>query len=153
MPLSKARERLMLRALNRYGTGPDGCAQAWLSLPHSMRVFYPHAYCSRSATWKIPTVYPVLTLDLHSSYQETHTSLICALIDISGGDCFSSLFIKKVRRIDCPSVCDCQSVERGRGSQAVYPGSQSQARRLGVDTRRAKQTGGHKLSSGRDVAF
>lgn len=49
MPLSKARERLMLRALNRYGTGPDGCAQAWLSLPHSMRVFYPHAYCSRSA--------------------------------------------------------------------------------------------------------
>lgn len=50
MPLSKARERLMLRALNRYGTGPDGCAQAWLSLPHSVRVFYPHAYCSRSAT-------------------------------------------------------------------------------------------------------
>uniref|UniRef100_A0A3Q3W3H2 Pseudouridylate synthase PUS7L n=1 Tax=Mola mola TaxID=94237 RepID=A0A3Q3W3H2_MOLML len=49
MPLSKARERLMLRALNRYGTGPDGCAQAWLSLPHSVRVFYPHAYCSRSA--------------------------------------------------------------------------------------------------------
>ncbi|KAM6895861.1 pseudouridylate synthase PUS7L isoform 2-T3 [Xenentodon cancila] len=47
MPLSKARERLMLRAMNRYGTGPDGCAQAWLSLPHSMRVFYPHAYCSR----------------------------------------------------------------------------------------------------------
>lgn len=49
MPLSKPRERLMLRALNRYGTGPDGCAQAWLSLPHSMRVFYLHAYCSRSA--------------------------------------------------------------------------------------------------------
>lgn len=53
MPLSKARERLMLRALNRYGTGPDGCAQAWLSLPHSMRVFYPHAYCSRSAARRI----------------------------------------------------------------------------------------------------
>ncbi|XP_006780700.1 pseudouridylate synthase 7 homolog-like protein isoform X1 [Neolamprologus brichardi] len=47
MPLSKPRERLMLRALNRYGTGPDGCDQAWLSLPHSMRIFYPHAYCSR----------------------------------------------------------------------------------------------------------
>ncbi|XP_041833049.1 pseudouridylate synthase 7 homolog-like protein [Melanotaenia boesemani] len=47
MPLSKPRERLMLRALNRYGTGPGGCVQAWLSLPHSMRVFYPHAYCSR----------------------------------------------------------------------------------------------------------
>lgn len=49
MPLSKPRERLMLRALNRYGVGPDGCAQAWLSLPHSTRVFYLHAYCSRSA--------------------------------------------------------------------------------------------------------
>ncbi|XP_013872431.1 pseudouridylate synthase PUS7L isoform X2 [Austrofundulus limnaeus] len=47
MPLSKPRERLMLRALNRYGGGADGCVQAWLSLPHSMRVFYPHAYCSR----------------------------------------------------------------------------------------------------------
>uniref|UniRef100_A0A8C6SPP9 Pseudouridylate synthase PUS7L n=1 Tax=Neogobius melanostomus TaxID=47308 RepID=A0A8C6SPP9_9GOBI len=47
MPVSKARERLMLRALNRYGTGPHGCAQAWLSLPHSMRIFYLHAYCSR----------------------------------------------------------------------------------------------------------
>lgn len=49
MPFSKPRERLMLRALNRYGTGPEGSAQAWLSLPHSTRVFYPHAYCSRSA--------------------------------------------------------------------------------------------------------
>ncbi|KAM9831939.1 LOW QUALITY PROTEIN: pseudouridylate synthase PUS7L-like [Neosynchiropus ocellatus] len=47
MPLSKVRERLMLRALNRFGSGPDGCTQAWLSLPHSSRVFYPHAYCSR----------------------------------------------------------------------------------------------------------
>lgn len=47
MPVSKARERLMLRALNRYGPGPDGCVQAWLSLPHSMRIFYLHAYCSR----------------------------------------------------------------------------------------------------------
>ncbi|KAM6984805.1 pseudouridylate synthase PUS7L-like [Aplochiton taeniatus] len=47
MPPSKARERLMLRALHRYGTGPEGCTRAWLSLPHGMRVFYPHAYCSR----------------------------------------------------------------------------------------------------------
>lgn len=39
----------MLRALNRYGTSPEGCTQAWLSLPHSTRVFYPHAYCSRWA--------------------------------------------------------------------------------------------------------
>ncbi|XP_068611430.1 pseudouridylate synthase PUS7L [Brachionichthys hirsutus] len=60
MPLSKARERLMLRALNRYGTGPDGCAQAWLSLPHSMRVFYPHAYCSR--VWNDAAAHRLTTL-------------------------------------------------------------------------------------------
>ncbi|KAM7367060.1 hypothetical protein PAMP_014985 [Pampus punctatissimus] len=60
MPLSKARERLMLRALNRYGTGPDGCAQAWLSLPHSMRVFYPHAYCSR--VWNEAVAHRLATL-------------------------------------------------------------------------------------------
>ncbi|XP_062338980.1 pseudouridylate synthase PUS7L isoform X1 [Osmerus eperlanus] len=47
MPMSKPRERIMLRALHRYGTGPEGCARAWLALPHGMRVFYPHAYCSR----------------------------------------------------------------------------------------------------------
>nr|XP_020455356.1 pseudouridylate synthase 7 homolog-like protein isoform X2 [Monopterus albus] len=60
MPLSKARERLMLRALNRYGTGPDGCAKAWLSLPHSMRVFYPHAYCSR--VWNEAAAHRLATL-------------------------------------------------------------------------------------------
>ncbi|XP_022605205.1 pseudouridylate synthase 7 homolog-like protein isoform X1 [Seriola dumerili] len=60
MPLSKARERLMLRALNRYGTGADGCAQAWLSLPHSMRVFYPHAYCSR--VWNEAAAHRLATL-------------------------------------------------------------------------------------------
>lgn len=47
MPSYKARERLMLRALHRYSSGPEGCSRAWLSLPHSMRVFYVHAYCSR----------------------------------------------------------------------------------------------------------
>ncbi|KAM4569197.1 pseudouridylate synthase PUS7L isoform 1-T2 [Odontesthes bonariensis] len=60
MPLSKPRERLMLRALNRYGTGPDGCVQAWLSLPHSMRVFYPHAYCSR--VWNDAAAHRLATL-------------------------------------------------------------------------------------------
>ncbi|XP_037318383.2 pseudouridylate synthase PUS7L isoform X2 [Pungitius pungitius] len=60
MPLSKARERLMLRALNRYGTGPDGCTQAWLSLPHSTRVFYPHAYCSR--VWNEAVAHRLTTL-------------------------------------------------------------------------------------------
>ncbi|XP_060930225.1 pseudouridylate synthase PUS7L [Limanda limanda] len=60
MPLSKARERLMLRALNRYGTNADGCAQAWLSLPHGMRVFYPHAYCSR--VWNDAVAHRLTTL-------------------------------------------------------------------------------------------
>ncbi|XP_070709828.1 pseudouridylate synthase PUS7L [Pempheris klunzingeri] len=60
MPLSKARERLMLRALNRYGTGPDGCTQAWLNLPHSTRVFYPHAYCSR--VWNEAVAHRLTTL-------------------------------------------------------------------------------------------
>ncbi|XP_034090134.1 pseudouridylate synthase 7 homolog-like protein [Gymnodraco acuticeps] len=60
MPLSKARERLMLRAMNRYGTGPDGCTQGWLSLPHSMRVFYPHAYCSR--VWNEAVAHRLSTL-------------------------------------------------------------------------------------------
>ncbi|XP_061618064.1 pseudouridylate synthase PUS7L isoform X2 [Phyllopteryx taeniolatus] len=60
MPASKARERLMLRALNRYGTGPNGCAKAWLSLPHGMRVFYPHAYCSR--VWNEAVAHRLATL-------------------------------------------------------------------------------------------
>uniref|UniRef100_A0A667Y3S9 Pseudouridylate synthase PUS7L n=1 Tax=Myripristis murdjan TaxID=586833 RepID=A0A667Y3S9_9TELE len=60
MPMSKARERLMLRALHRYGTGADGCARAWLSLPHGMRVFYPHAYCSR--VWNEAVAHRLATL-------------------------------------------------------------------------------------------
>ncbi|KAF5888731.1 putative cyclin-related protein FAM58B [Clarias magur] len=47
MPVYKARERLMLRALHRYGGGAAGSTRAWLSLPHGIRVFYLHAYCSR----------------------------------------------------------------------------------------------------------
>lgn len=47
MPAYKARERLMLRALHRYGSEREGCIRAWLSLPHSMRLFYLHSYCSR----------------------------------------------------------------------------------------------------------
>ncbi|XP_034168942.2 pseudouridylate synthase PUS7L isoform X3 [Pangasianodon hypophthalmus] len=62
MPLHKARERLMLRALHRYGSGPEGGNQAWLSLPHSMRVFYLHAYCSRlwneAACFRLQTLGP-----------------------------------------------------------------------------------------------
>ncbi|XP_056604383.1 pseudouridylate synthase PUS7L [Triplophysa dalaica] len=47
MPAYKARERLMLRALHRYGTGREGCTRGWLGLPHAMRLFYLHSYCSR----------------------------------------------------------------------------------------------------------
>ncbi|XP_030198063.1 pseudouridylate synthase PUS7L [Gadus morhua] len=60
MPASKARERLMLRALHRYGPGADGCTRAWLSLPHGMRVFYPHAYCSR--VWNDAVAHRLATL-------------------------------------------------------------------------------------------
>ncbi|XP_038840245.1 pseudouridylate synthase 7 homolog-like protein [Salvelinus namaycush] len=60
MPMSKARERMMLRALHRYGTGPEGCTRAWLSLPHGMRVFYPHAYCSR--VWNEAAAHRLATL-------------------------------------------------------------------------------------------
>ncbi|XP_062850689.1 pseudouridylate synthase PUS7L [Trichomycterus rosablanca] len=62
MPPYKARERLMLRALHRYGSGPEGCSCAWLSLPHSMRVFYVHAYCSR--VWNEAASFRLETLGL-----------------------------------------------------------------------------------------
>uniref|UniRef100_A0A4W5L7V1 Pseudouridylate synthase PUS7L n=1 Tax=Hucho hucho TaxID=62062 RepID=A0A4W5L7V1_9TELE len=60
MPMSKARERMMLRALHRYGTGPEGCTRAWLSLPHGTRVFYPHAYSSR--VWNEAAAHRLATL-------------------------------------------------------------------------------------------
>ncbi|XP_043943346.1 pseudouridylate synthase 7 homolog-like protein [Protopterus annectens] len=47
MPEFKVRERMILRALNRYGMDKDGCTRAWFSIPHSMRIFYVHAYCSK----------------------------------------------------------------------------------------------------------
>ncbi|XP_076862856.1 pseudouridylate synthase PUS7L-like isoform X2 [Brachyhypopomus gauderio] len=47
MPICRPRERLMLRALHRYGDGHHGCERAWLGLPHTARLFYLHAYCSR----------------------------------------------------------------------------------------------------------
>ncbi|XP_072915137.1 pseudouridylate synthase PUS7L isoform X2 [Hemitrygon akajei] len=47
MPEYKTRERLVLRALNRYGNGHEGCTRAWLSLPHNMRILYVHSYCSK----------------------------------------------------------------------------------------------------------
>lgn len=62
MPAYKARERLMLRALHRYGSGQEGCIRGWLSLPHSMRVFYLHSYCSR--VWNEAAKYRLQILGL-----------------------------------------------------------------------------------------
>ncbi|CAI5785476.1 pseudouridylate synthase 7 homolog isoform X3 [Podarcis lilfordi] len=47
LPDFKVRETMLLRALNRYGINHEGCARGWLSIPHSMRIFYVHAYCSK----------------------------------------------------------------------------------------------------------
>ncbi|XP_067420276.1 pseudouridylate synthase PUS7L isoform X2 [Emydura macquarii macquarii] len=47
LPEFKVRERMLLRALNRYGVNHEGCIRGWLSIPHSMRIFYVHAYCSK----------------------------------------------------------------------------------------------------------
>lgn len=92
MPLCKARERLMLRALHRYGSGPEGSSHAWLSLPHAMRVFYLHAYCSRvwneAASFRLQTLGPrVVEGDLvfaascreSQAEEESHTSQVRGL--------------------------------------------------------------------------
>ncbi|NXG45645.1 PUS7L protein, partial [Psilopogon haemacephalus] len=47
LPEFKVREKMLLRALNRYGVNHEGCTKGWLSIPHSMRIFYIHAYCSK----------------------------------------------------------------------------------------------------------
>ncbi|NWS17260.1 PUS7L protein, partial [Pachyramphus minor] len=47
LPEFKVREKMLLRALNRYGVNPEGCTKGWLNIPHSLRIFYVHAYCSK----------------------------------------------------------------------------------------------------------
>ncbi|XP_008824812.1 pseudouridylate synthase 7 homolog-like protein isoform X2 [Nannospalax galili] len=47
MPEFRVRERALLESLHRFGVAEEGCTRAWLSLPHSMRIFYIHAYSSR----------------------------------------------------------------------------------------------------------
>ncbi|XP_038069050.1 pseudouridylate synthase 7 homolog-like protein [Patiria miniata] len=46
MPRHKTRECLVLRALHRHGLDRDGCMRALLCIPHAMRQFYAHAFCS-----------------------------------------------------------------------------------------------------------
>lgn len=47
LPEFKVREKMLLRALNRYGVNHEGCTKGWLNIPHSTRIFYVHAYCSK----------------------------------------------------------------------------------------------------------
>ncbi|XP_042848065.1 pseudouridylate synthase 7 homolog-like protein isoform X2 [Panthera tigris] len=47
MPEFKVRERALLESLHRFGMTEEGCIQAWFSFPHSMRIFYVHAYSSK----------------------------------------------------------------------------------------------------------
>ncbi|XP_048221982.1 pseudouridylate synthase 7 homolog-like protein isoform X2 [Perognathus longimembris pacificus] len=47
MPEFKFRERALLESLHRFGMTEEGCTRAWLSFPHSMRIFYVHAYSSK----------------------------------------------------------------------------------------------------------
>ncbi|XP_069346981.1 pseudouridylate synthase PUS7L [Eulemur rufifrons] len=47
MPEFKVRERALLESLHRFGMMEEGCVQAWFSFPHSMRIFYVHAYSSK----------------------------------------------------------------------------------------------------------
>ncbi|XP_036310415.1 pseudouridylate synthase 7 homolog-like protein isoform X2 [Pipistrellus kuhlii] len=47
MPEFKVRERALLESLHRFGMTEEGCIQAWFSFPHSMRIFYIHAYSSK----------------------------------------------------------------------------------------------------------
>ncbi|XP_032893560.1 pseudouridylate synthase 7 homolog-like protein [Amblyraja radiata] len=63
MPEYKTRERLVLRALNRYGNSQEGCTRAWLSLPHYMRILYVHSYCSK--IWNEAATFRLKTYDMH----------------------------------------------------------------------------------------
>ncbi|XP_075407967.1 pseudouridylate synthase PUS7L isoform X2 [Tenrec ecaudatus] len=47
MPEFRIRERAVLESLHRFGVTEEGCVQAWFSFPHSMRIFYVHAYSSK----------------------------------------------------------------------------------------------------------
>uniref|UniRef100_A0A8C3VV77 Pseudouridylate synthase PUS7L n=1 Tax=Catagonus wagneri TaxID=51154 RepID=A0A8C3VV77_9CETA len=59
MPEFKVRERALLESLHRFGMTEEGCIQAWFSFPHSMRIFYVHAYSSKiwneAASYRLAT--------------------------------------------------------------------------------------------------
>ncbi|NXN87933.1 PUS7L protein, partial [Bombycilla garrulus] len=59
LPEFKVREKMLLRAVNRYGVNHEGCTKGWLNIPHSLRIFYVHAYCSKiwneAASYRLKT--------------------------------------------------------------------------------------------------
>ncbi|XP_055482922.1 pseudouridylate synthase PUS7L isoform X1 [Psammomys obesus] len=59
MPEFRVRERALLESLHRFGMTEEGCVQAWFSFPHSMRIFYIHAYSSKiwneAASYRLET--------------------------------------------------------------------------------------------------
>lgn len=59
LPEFKVREKMLLRALHRYGVNQEGCIKGWLSIPHSVRIFYVHVYCSQ--IWNEATSYRLKT--------------------------------------------------------------------------------------------
>ncbi|XP_057559414.1 pseudouridylate synthase PUS7L isoform X3 [Hippopotamus amphibius kiboko] len=59
MPEFKVRERALLESLHRFGMTEEGCIQAWFSFPHSMRIFYVHAYSSK--IWNEAVSYRLVT--------------------------------------------------------------------------------------------
>ncbi|XP_012493871.1 PREDICTED: pseudouridylate synthase 7 homolog-like protein [Propithecus coquereli] len=59
MPEFKVRERALLESLHRFGMTEEGCVQAWFSFPHSMRIFYVHAYSSK--IWNEAVSYRLVT--------------------------------------------------------------------------------------------
>ncbi|XP_052016434.1 pseudouridylate synthase PUS7L isoform X4 [Apodemus sylvaticus] len=64
MPEFRVRERALLESLHRFGVTEEGCVQAWFSFPHSMRIFYIHAYSSRiwneAASYRLATYGPTV---------------------------------------------------------------------------------------------
>ncbi|KAK1341244.1 hypothetical protein QTO34_017647 [Cnephaeus nilssonii] len=64
MPEFKVRERALLESLHRFSMTEEGCIQAWFSFPHSMRIFYIHAYSSK--IWNEAVSYRLATYGIKS---------------------------------------------------------------------------------------
>ncbi|XP_073939282.1 pseudouridylate synthase PUS7L isoform X4 [Castor canadensis] len=76
MPEFKVRERALLEALHRFGMTEEGCIQAWFSFPHSMRIFYIHAYSSK--IWNEAVSYRLATY----GFRVVEGDLVCSEEDV-----------------------------------------------------------------------